>query len=66
VASSENSTPIIANPGYHNKLEKQYLDIKSYLMMLIEDFKDDINNSHKEIQETPLIPIHGRERQSDL
>jgi hypothetical protein len=27
------------------------VDLKSYFMMLIEDFKKDINNSLKEIQE---------------
>jgi hypothetical protein len=30
---------------------KQDLDLKSYLMMLVEDFKKVINNSLKEIQE---------------
>jgi hypothetical protein len=30
---------------------KQDSDLESYLMMLVEDFKKDINNSHKEIQE---------------
>ena len=29
-----------------------YLDLKSYLMMLIEGFRKDLNNSLKEIQET--------------
>jgi hypothetical protein len=32
-------------------LEKQDLDVKSLFMMMIEDFKKDINNSLKEIQE---------------
>jgi hypothetical protein len=39
-----------ASPGYPNTLEKQDSELKSYLMMLIEDFKD-INNFLKEIQE---------------
>jgi hypothetical protein len=30
------------SPGYPNILEKQDVDLKSYLMMLIEDFKKDI------------------------
>ena len=30
-------------------LQKQDLDLKSELMMLIEDFKIDMNNSHKEM-----------------
>ena len=32
-------------------LKKQDSDVKSYLMMLVEDFKKGINNSLKEIQE---------------
>ena len=51
LASSEPSSPTTASPGYHNTPEKQDLDLKLYLMMLIEDFKKDINNFLKEIQE---------------
>ena len=39
------------NPGYPDTPEKQDSDLKSHLMMMIEDFKKDINNSLKEIQE---------------
>ena len=49
LASSEHSTPTTASPGYSNTQEKQDSDTKSYLMMLIEDFKN-INNSLKEMQ----------------
>jgi hypothetical protein len=49
--SSEPSTPTSASPGYPNTPEKQDSDVKSYLMMLVEDFKTGINNSLKEIQE---------------
>jgi uncharacterized Fe-S cluster-containing protein len=52
LASSEPNSPTIASPGYIITLEKQDLDLKSLLMMMIEDFKKDINNSLKEIQET--------------
>jgi hypothetical protein len=31
--------------------EKQDSNLKSYLVMLVEDFKKDINNSLKEIKE---------------
>ena len=48
---SEPSSPTIANPGYSITLEKQVLDLKSYLMMVMQDFKKDINNSLKEIKE---------------
>ena len=50
-ASSEPSTPTTESPGYPNTPKKQDLDFKSYLMMLVEDFKKGINNSLKEIQE---------------
>jgi gas vesicle protein len=49
--SSESSTPTSASPGYPNTPQKQESDLKSYLMMLVEDIKKDINNSLKEIQE---------------
>jgi hypothetical protein len=45
-ASSEPSTPTTASHGYTNIPKKQDLDLKSHLMMLVEDFKG-INNSHK-------------------
>jgi hypothetical protein len=51
LASSESSSPTIASPGYPNTPEKQDLDLKSHLMMMIEDFKQEINNSLQEIQE---------------
>jgi spore germination protein YaaH len=50
-ASSEPSTPTTVSPGYSNTPEKQDSDLKSYLMMVVEDFKKGINNSLKEIQE---------------
>jgi hypothetical protein len=50
-ASSEPSRPTITNPGYPNTPEKQDLGLKSYLMMLVENFKEGINNSLKDIQE---------------
>jgi chromosome segregation ATPase len=50
-ASSEPSTPTTTSPGYHNTPEKQDADLKSYFMMVVEDFKTDFNNSLKEIQE---------------
>ena len=49
LASSEPSSPTTASPRYPNTPEKQDSDLKSHLMMLIEDFKKDINDSIKEI-----------------
>jgi hypothetical protein len=51
LASSEPNSPNTARPGYTITLVKQDLDLKSLLMMLIEDFKKDINNMLKEIWE---------------
>jgi hypothetical protein len=51
LASSEPNSSTIANPGYTITPEKQDMDLKSLLMMMMEDFKKDINNSLKEIQE---------------
>jgi hypothetical protein len=50
-ASSEPSTSTTASPEYPNTPEKQDWDLKSYLMMLVEDLKNNINNILKEIQE---------------
>jgi DNA anti-recombination protein RmuC len=50
LASSESNLPTIASPGYPSTPEKQDSDLKSLLMMVIEDFKKDINNSLKELQ----------------
>jgi hypothetical protein len=52
LASSEPNFPTIASPGYTITPEKQDMDLKSLLMMMmIEDDKKEINNSLKEIQE---------------
>ena len=51
MASSEPNSSTTASHGYPNTPEKQDLDLKSHRMMLIEQFKKDVNNSFKEIQE---------------
>ena len=43
--------PTTASPGYTNTPENQDADLKSYLMKIIELFKEGINSSQKEIQE---------------
>jgi hypothetical protein len=45
--SSEPSTHTSASPGYPNTPEKLDLDLKAYLMMMVEDIKKDFNNSKK-------------------
>jgi hypothetical protein len=49
--SSENSTPTPPSPGHPKTPEKIDLDLKAYLMMMVEDIKKDFNKSLKEIQE---------------
>jgi hypothetical protein len=51
LASLESGSLIASCPGYSNKMRKEDSDLKSYLMMLVEVFKKDINNSLKELQE---------------
>jgi hypothetical protein len=50
LASLKPSSSTTASPEYPNMLETQDSNSKSYLMMMIEDFNKDINNSLKEIQ----------------
>jgi hypothetical protein len=50
-SSPEPSTPTLPSPGHPNTPEKLDLDLKEYLMMVVEDIKKDLNNSLKEIQE---------------
>jgi hypothetical protein len=42
LASSEHNSPTIASPGYTITSEKQDMDLKSLLMMMMEDYKKDI------------------------
>jgi hypothetical protein len=42
--SSENSTPTSASPGYPKKPKKLDLNLKAYLMMMVEDIMKDFNN----------------------
>jgi hypothetical protein len=51
LASSESNSSNTESPGYPNTPKKQDSDIKSLLMMMIENFKKDINKSLKEIEE---------------
>jgi hypothetical protein len=68
LASSEPSTPTTVSPGYPNTPEKQDSDLKLYMMTLVEDFKMDINNSLKEIQENTAkqVEVLKEETQKSL
>jgi hypothetical protein len=67
-ASSEPSTSTTVSPGYPNIAEKQDSDLKSYLMMLVEDFKKGINNPLKEMQENTAkqVEVLKEETQKSL
>jgi gas vesicle protein len=49
----------LGSPGYPNKSKEQDTDLKSYLMMVVEDFKKSINNSLKEIQENTAKKVEA-------
>ena len=51
MASSEPNSPTITSPGYTITQENQDMDLKSLLMMIMKNYKNDINNSLQEIQE---------------
>ena len=67
-ASSEPSMPTTMSPGYPNTPEKQDSDLKSYLMMVVEDFKKGINNSLKEIKQNNAKQVEDlkKEKQKSL
>lgn len=48
---ASSSSPTTASPEHTNTPESEKADLKCYLMKIIEFFKEDINNSLKEIQE---------------
>jgi flagellar motor protein MotB len=50
--SSERSTPSPPSPGHPNTPKNLDLDLKTYLMLMVEDINKDFNNSFKEIQES--------------
>jgi hypothetical protein len=54
LTSSAPNSPITASHKYPNTLEKKDTDLKFHLMKIIENFKEDINNSLKEIQENTV------------
>jgi prefoldin subunit 5 len=50
-SSSEQSTPTSTSPGHPNTPENLDPDLKTHLMMMVEDIKKGFNKSLKEIQE---------------
>jgi chromosome segregation ATPase len=62
--SSEQSTPTPSSPGHPNTPEKIDPDLKAYLMMMVEDIKNDFNNSLKEIQENTAKQVENRKEEA--
>jgi hypothetical protein len=51
LASSEPNSPTLASPRYIITPEKQDMDLKSLLMMMMEDFKKEIKeNTGKQLE----------------
>jgi hypothetical protein len=51
LAPSEPNSPIIASYGYTITPEKQDIELKSFLMMMMEDFKKEIQeNTAKQVE----------------
>jgi hypothetical protein len=52
--SSERSTPTSPSLGYPNTHEKEDLDLKAYLMMMVEDIKKDLITHLRKYRRTLL------------
>jgi hypothetical protein len=51
LGSSEPNYPTLASPGYTMTPEKQDMDLKSLLMMMMEDFKREVKaNTGKQLE----------------
>jgi hypothetical protein len=66
LASSEANSPTIASPGYTITQKKQDSDLKSILMLMVEDIKKDIYNSLQEIQENTGKQVLKEESQKAI
>jgi hypothetical protein len=62
--STKHSNCTSVSTGIPNTPEKQ--DLKSYLMMLVEDFKKGINNSLKEKNRAKQVEVLKEETQKSL
>jgi len=67
-ASLEPNSPTKANTEYSNTPEEQDFDFKSHLIMMMEDFKKDIKNSLREMQENinKQVEAYREESQKSL
>jgi hypothetical protein len=54
LAIPEHSTPTTARSGYLKTPEKQDSGLKSYLIKIVKNLKEDINNSLKKYRRTQV------------
>jgi hypothetical protein len=68
LASSEQNSSTIASHGYTITSEKEDMELKSLFLMMMEEFKKEINNFLKEIQENSgrLLEAFKEETQKSL
>jgi len=64
MASLEPNTPTKANTEYPNTPQKQDLDLKSHLIMMLENFKKDMKNSLRETQENKNKQVEAYREES--
>jgi hypothetical protein len=66
LASSEPNFPTIASSGYTITPEKQDMDLKSLVKMMMEDFKKEINNSLKEVEENKSKQLEALKEETQI
>ena len=58
MATSKPNSPTIASPGYTLTLEMKDMDVKSLLMIMMEDYEKDMNGAGKMAHwERALTPL---------
>ena len=63
--SSEPSTPTSPSPGHPNTPENLDLDLKAYLMMMVEDIKKDFNKYRRTLLKSYKSLKKNRKTQSN-
>ena len=59
LASSEPNSPTIASPGYTITPEKQDMDLKSLLMMMMEEIQENTGKQLEAFKEEMQIPLES-------
>ena len=64
-ASSERSTPTPPSPGHPNTTENLDPDLKTFLLMMVEDIKKDFHTSLKELQESNAKELQAHKEKQE-